>query len=721
MTGVRALITGWGIVSALGSGVSATQSHLAAGVKGIHPLSLFPTPGNTPLPVGQVHLPLREHSIPRTHQLARMAADQAMADARRMPDAVVVGTTTGGMHTTERLLESNVIDPAAYRWHAAGSVAEDLAARFNCKGAVMTVSTACSSGAVAIKIALEMIRTGTARCVLTGGADALCRLTYYGFNMLQLIDPQGARPLDKNRRGMSVAEGAAMLLLTTDDSRNAAAELLGAGLSCDAYHPAAPQPEGRGAYQAMISALGDAGCSASEIDYINLHGTGTPDNDLAEARAIMRLFKDRQPPASSVKGALGHPLAAAGAVEAVIAGICLSGQWIPANTGTDSPDPALGLHPVMTPRKTPVRTVLSNSFGFGGNNAAVVIGSPTAQGSRTGRTTGPMPVRASACMTGAGATDRTLACINSGEICAGTLTADEMGSHLPGKIVRRLKCLPRLVMALADEAYRYSGDLEPPTDIFFGTGWGALSETYGFLESLFNTGDRFSSPTDFIGSVHNAPAGQVAMMFGATGTNVTTTGGDYSFEQALMSAGLLGPVTGRSTLVVGADEYHEKLSGLFDPSVMVGGTPSAGGGALILGPGTSVSEVTVFATFYALTDNHSDIVDALVQQLGGSARINAEFGAVLVGIPAAFKKAGMAQLAAFISRTEFNRPVIEYRKFTGEFASASAVAASMAVEFTKEGQVPGAICNGQTGSLAGRGILVLGLGSAVTAVEVMRR
>ena len=309
-----------------------------------------------------------------------MAADQAMADARRMPDAVVVGTTTGGMHTTERLLESNVIDPAAYRWHAAGSVAEDLAARFNCKGAVMTVSTACSSGAVAIKIALEMIRTGTARCVLTGGADALCRLTYYGFNMLQLIDPQGARPLDKNRRGMSVAEGAAMLLLTTDDSRNAVAELLGAGLSCDAYHPAAPQPEGRGAYQAMISALGDAGFSASEIDYINLHGTGTPDNDLAEARAVMRLFKDRQPPASSVKGALGHPLAAAGAVEAVIAGICLSGQWIPANTGTDSPDPALGLHPVMTPRKIPVRTVLSNSFGFGGNNAAVVIGSPTAHG-----------------------------------------------------------------------------------------------------------------------------------------------------------------------------------------------------------------------------------------------------------------------------------------------------------------------------------------------------
>jgi 3-oxoacyl-[acyl-carrier-protein] synthase I len=714
----RVFIAGMGIISPLGSGVAETRSALAGGLGGLSPLTLFPTPGNLPLPVGQVKCPLADPSIPRTHQLARIAADQAMADCREVVDIVVVGTTTGGMHTTERLLKTQNDDPGAFRYHSAGSVSEDLAARFGCKGAALTVSTACSSGAVAIKLALEMLRTGRARVALAGGADSLCRLTYHGFSALQLIDPQGARPLDKTRRGMSLAEGAAMLLLVAGDSSHAVAELLGAGLSCDAFHPAAPHPEGHGAYSAMMAALGDAGLAGSEIDYINLHGTGTVDNDLAEARAVNRLFGDSSPLVSSVKGSVGHPLAAAGAIEAVIAVMAIAENRVPANTGCSLPDPELKLTPVITPQRARVRTVLSNSFGFGGNNAALVIGQRAAREIPAQPPAGPMSVIGSGCVTGAGDTDRTWLQMSAGASCQGVVNVDQISSHLAPQVVRRLKYLPRLAMALAHEAHRRSGATPPPSSVFFGTGLGAQSETYGFLTKLYESGEKFSSPTDFVGSVHNAPAGHVAIMCGATGPNVTMTGGDDSFEQALLTACLLGREMGKSALVIGADEYHEKLSRLFDPSVLLSDIPSAGGAALLLSSASTVPGVTVFPVFHGLADTHLDVVAALVQCLGGPERIHTRFGVLLAGIPAACRQEGAAQLDAFLSCSGFKEAVIEYRRLTGEFSSASAVAAFMAVRFTQEGVVPGPLCGGRALRLAGKGSLVIGFGKCVTAIEV---
>jgi 3-oxoacyl-(acyl-carrier-protein) synthase len=714
----RVFVTGMGIISPLGSGVAETRSALMGGVRGISPLSLFPTPGNFPLPVGQVKCPDGDPSIPRTHQLARIAADQAMANCREAPDMVVIGTTTGGMHTTERLLKMRNADPEAYRFHSAGSVSEDLAARYGCKGATLTVSTACSSGAVAIKIALEMLRTGRARIALAGGADSLCRLTYHGFNTLQLMDPQGARPLDKTRRGISVAEGAAMLLLVAGDSSNAVAEILGAGLTCDAFHPVAPHPEGQGAYSAMMAALEDAGLACSEIDYINLHGTGTVDNDLAEARAVKRLFGDSPAPVSSVKGSIGHPLAAAGAIEAVIAVMAITENLVPANIGCSLPDPELKLIPVATPRRMGVRTVLSNSFGFGGNNAALVIGQRAAREPPPRALAGPMSVIASACVTGAGNTDSTWLKMSAGASCQGILSADQISGDLPPRVVRRLKWLPRLAMALAHEAHGRGGAGPPPASVFLGTGLGALSETYGFLTNLYESGEKFSSPTDFVGSVHNASAGHVAIMCGATGPNVTMTGGDYSFEQALLSACYLGREDGKRAMVIGADEYHEKLSPLFDPSALLGGIPSAGGAALLLSSGLKPSSVTVFPVFYGMAGANPDIVSALVQRLGGPEQIRARFGVLLAGIPAADHQRGKAQLDAFLSHSGFREPVVEYRRLTGEFSSASAVATFMAVRFTQEGSVPGPLSCGHTLPLAGKGSLVFGLGKCVTAIEV---
>ena len=332
-----------------------------------------------------------------------------------------------------------------------------------------------------------------------------------------------------------------------------------------------------------------------------------------------------------------------------------------------------------------------------------------------------MLVTSSACMTGAGTTDRTLTRLRAGESCKGVLRLDDISAILPAHRVRRLKCLPRMVMALAEDARTRSGTKDPPASIFFGTGWGALSETNAFFKGLFETGERFPSPTDFIGSVHNAPAGQVAMMFGTTGANVTTTGGDASFEQALIAAGYLGREEGRMTLVVGADEYHEPLSALFDPSVRADDIPSAGGAALLLNPDSTAAGVTVFPAFCARAGKDADFTATLVNSLGGPERIRARFGALLAGIPAAQRQTGVAQLEAFRVCSGITLPEIDYRKLIGEFASASAVALFMAVHFTQAGTIPGPLCNGRFTRLVDKGILVLGFGNHVTAVEVLQQ
>jgi 3-oxoacyl-[acyl-carrier-protein] synthase-1/3-oxoacyl-[acyl-carrier-protein] synthase II len=297
----------------------------------------------------------------------------------------------------------------------------------------------------------------------------------------------------------------------------------------------------------------------------------------------------------------------------------------------------------------------------------------------------------------------------------------EITAHLDARQVRRLRYLPRLVMALAAEAHRRSGAKEPPSAIFFGTGWGALSETNGFLKSLFETGERFPSPTDFVGSVHNAAAGQAAIMLGATGANVTTSGGDYSFEQALTAACLLNRRESRRALVIGADEYHASLSPLLDESVRMGDVPSAGGGALLLSSDPTAADVSIFPAFYALAANDPEVPAALVQRLGGSERIRAAFGLVLAGVPRACRPSGAGQLERFINACGFQGPVIDYRKFIGEFASASAVAAALGVKFTQTGTIPGSLCGGAAIGLKGKGTLVLAFGKFITAMEIRPR
>ena len=646
----RARIAGTGIVCALGSDQGCVMAAIAEGQSGLRPLTRFKIGHPPSLPVGQVPDLTEAPDSPLCHQLARMAADQAMTSCSEPLEAIVLGVTTGGMATTEELLKQDCRRPEAYRYHALGTVAEELAHRFHCRGPVLTVSTACSSGAAAIGVALAMIRSGCYRRILTGGVDSLCRLTYYGFKSLQLIDPQGCRPLDQERRGMSVAEGAGMLLLESCMENQDGIEILGAGFSCDAHHPAQPHPQGLGAIAAMQAALQDAGIKRRQIDYINLHGTGTADNDRSEARAIGTLFDHGPPPLSSIKGAIGHSLAASGAIEAAMSAHCIAHGLMPANIGCCVPDPDLLLTPLKRSVSRPIQTVLSNSFGFGGNNTALVIGRsdlsyhPNPGG--LGRShQHPLTLLDCSFLTGAGFSTPTLENLSAGRSCHGRLDAKALGQGLPGPAIRRLKRLSLMTLALWHHACPRQS--EPKlSSVFLGSGWGSLSETHDFLQSLFDSNEKFASPTDFIGSVHNAAAGQVALMAQATGTNLTLSGGDYSFEQALFCAQAMTRDE-ETTLVIGADEGHDKFSPLFDPSAAADKALSEGGGALILkrtaepiGPRVSLKH---FAAGFGPTPDWDDVI----ARLGGAASIRSHYGLILAGLPAAQRALCRKQLDRF--------------------------------------------------------------------------
>ncbi len=720
---MRVFVTSLGIISPIGENASQTVAALETAACGLAPLALFPSSVEPPLPSGEV-TSFIPGTVPRTHGLALIAAREAMAVSHGHPDAMVIGVTTGGMPASELFLKKNAPDPEKFRYHGIGTVAHYLAGALGCHGPVLTVSTACSSGMVALKIALELLKSGKARRVLAGGVDGLCRLTYYGFNSLQLVDPAGARPFDKDRRGMSVGEGAAMLLLeaATDPPAGALAEVLAVGLTCDAYHPAAPHPDGAGAVQAMREALAGAGCAASDIDYINLHGTGTLDNDAAEARALQALFRTMPlPPASSIKGAVGHTLGAAGAINAAISVLSIVHGILPANTGCCLPDPALQLIPVSSPLRRPVSTVLSNAFGFGGNNASIVLSKPAATGVsvQTKSRSTAFAVLGSSCLTGAGNFAQTLAGLREGAGISGMAPAKAIMAGLNESAVRRLKRLPRMALSLAIAAHGSSGCAEPPASVFFGTGWGGLSETHDFLSRLFSTEERFTSPIDFIGSVHNAPAGQVAIHFQAKSANITLTDGDYSFEQALFSAGLIAHEALGTTMVIGADEYHEKLTPLFDASAACASIASDGGCGLLLQPIDAARGVRIAPLFLSNDPCSDRTMQNLILVLGGSENISKKYGAIFAGIPAASRDKGREQLALFINAAGCDCPVIDYREITGEFASASAVAAVIAVDCVRAGELPAGLCRAASGSLHGRGILLLGLGQCITAVEIL--
>ena len=301
--------------------------------------------------------------------------------ARRV--GLFLGTSTSGILETELAYRTRDAATGAlptrlsYRGsHCPFSVADFARRHLGIEGPALTISTACSSSAKVFAAAARQLALGVIDAAVVGGVDSLCLTTLYGFSSLQPTSPQPARPYDAQRDGISVGEGAAFALLERPDGQTAGGavvRLLGCGESSDAHHMSAPHPQGLGARLAMEAALRSAGLTPAAVDYINLHGTATVANDAAEGQAVAQLFGARVP-CSSTKGATGHTLGAAGAVEAVIGALALTQGWIPGSPGTRELDPAIDLDYRMAGTAAPLTTMLSNSFGFGGSNCALVLG-----------------------------------------------------------------------------------------------------------------------------------------------------------------------------------------------------------------------------------------------------------------------------------------------------------------------------------------------------------
>jgi 3-oxoacyl-(acyl-carrier-protein) synthase len=383
MTRPAIALSGLGIVSAVGRGLEATLAALRAGASGLGPLTRFSSPRNGHHPVAEV---LGVTRAPRTRALARVALEEALSAARlpypRERIALVLGTCVGGMPESEDALAAHLagsrFDPDVWRHHACGETTAALAEELELGGPALTLSNACSSGAQALASGSELLQLGLADAVVAGGADALCRLTLNGFAALLAMDPRGCRPFDRARGGMSLGEGAAFCVLErADDARargaHAPVQLAGSANTCDAHHPTAPEPEGRGAEAAMRLALASAGLEPAAVDYVNAHGTGTRDNDSAEGKALARVFGARAPAISSTKGVFGHTLGAAGAIEAVVCALALTRELLPGTARLEEPDPECPVEVLRSSRPGRPRAALSNSFGFGGNNTVLVF------------------------------------------------------------------------------------------------------------------------------------------------------------------------------------------------------------------------------------------------------------------------------------------------------------------------------------------------------------
>jgi 3-oxoacyl-[acyl-carrier-protein] synthase II len=402
MTRRRVAITGIGIVSALGVTREATWSGLLAGACGVGPVTVFDTEGYRSRVAAEVATaeidallsPLERRRWSRSDRFGVVAAGEALADAGLLEGAVdprrigvFLGAGTSDLIRNEQYQHTTTsrgIEHArpSQAWnHFSSTPVDVIAGRFGLEGRRSCVVAACASSTIAIGQAADAVRSGRLDAALAGGTDALARLTFSGFNALRLMDQEPCRPFDRGRAGMNIGEGAGILVLEEMDRAKARGahiygELAGYSFACEAYHPTAPEPDGQPVRSVMLSALEDARIDIDEVDHVNAHGTATPQNDRAEARAFRSVFGSRTPhvPVTSLKSIIGHCLGAAGALEAAALALTVSRGAIPPTINHAETDPECEIDVVAnTAREQRVRCGMSTSLGFGGNDAALVI------------------------------------------------------------------------------------------------------------------------------------------------------------------------------------------------------------------------------------------------------------------------------------------------------------------------------------------------------------
>ena len=723
------LVTGTGVVSAIGLGKAETLEALLNGRSGVGQLQYLKTE-HKEFPVGEVKLTdaemrsrlgIADDAITtRTALMGMLALEEALQDAgltkEMLPNVgFISGTTVGGMDMSEQFYLDYIHSEAHKEYiaaHDCGSCTEMTAAHFGKFAFVTTLSTACSSAANAIILGANMIRCGEADIVVVGGSECITKFHLNGFNSLMILDTAPCRPFDATRNGLNLGEGAAYLVLETEESAQrrgvkAQALLSGYGNACDAFHQTASSPDGEGAYRAMKEALELAGIQPSEIDYINAHGTGTPNNDASESHAMMRLFGDNVPPVSSTKPFTGHTTSASGSIEAVFCILALQHGFLPVNLNW-SQAMEDGIVPVSQPTKKTLKHVLCNAFGFGGNDSSLLLSSVKVPELVEGPTLndGVSTLRPAQCST-------TCYVLAAKQISLQQpLNEDWMQDPVvydapfarsidpsykdyvsPIEARRMGKILKRAV-ATSKEALNASG-LDTVDAIITGTGYGCIENTEFFLDALSNEGEQLLKPTYFMQSTHNTISSLVAIQTKNHGYNVTYAHKGISFDSALQDAWLqfrLGKIN--SALVGGHDEMTETFYRILKKGGVMGQDDERCGEAavsVVLGSALRQAQgphplckLTGFQMLHQPTTNTlMDVVARLLQAAGKSL---ADVDYILTGISGHYD-----QDEAYLheAKTLFgDKPLLKFKHLFGESFTSSGIGLYVAAQCLKTGRVP---------------------------------
>ena len=390
-------ITGMGIISSIGNNVEENLNSLTSGKHGISDITLFETRHKGHIKTGEIKLSNAElseklklkenHHATRTALLGMVAAKEAIESAKiininEYKTGLISSTSVGGMDMTEKYFYSYEDFPEQQKYidsHDAGNSSLLIADYLGLEGLVSTISTACSSAANAIMMGAKLIKNGVLDRVIVGGTDALSKFTLNGFNTLMILTDSYNTPFDNDRKGLNLGEAAAFIVLESDevvkrDNKKVLGYLSGYGNANDAHHQTASSENGQGAYLAMEKALKVSGLDKEQIDYINVHGTATPNNDLSEGIAMIRIFgENKVPDFSSTKAFTGHTLAAAAGIEAVYSLLAIQNNIIFPNLNFKTKMEEFDLIPVTELKEKNINHVLSNSFGFGGNCSTLIF------------------------------------------------------------------------------------------------------------------------------------------------------------------------------------------------------------------------------------------------------------------------------------------------------------------------------------------------------------
>ena len=576
-------ITGLGIICAIGNNCQQVLDSLVNKKTGVGMMKNLQS-CHKELPVGEVKLsddelktllglPV-ESLYSRTTLLGAVAVRQAMADAGLSADMLVgkkvvliSGTTVGGMDVTERILvemrdtlqtpNTQQQSPVDYvKRHDCGSTTNEIVQICGLDCEVCTISTACSSAINSIIVGCEMLRSGEADIVIAGGSEALSKFHLNGFNTLHILDTEVCRPFDATRVGLNLGEGAGFVVLQKEYV-NAKAYIGGYGNKCDAFHQTASSDDGEGAYLAMREVLESSGIDKSQIDYINAHGTGTPNNDPSESVALKRIFGNDIPLVSSTKGFTGHTTSASGSIETVICVLAMQNNFVPVSYGFNHPDEAC-IHPFGGDDKQHrMDYVICNSFGFGGNDSSLLLmkyDRPLPP---------PSPVEREPECERMAFIEGNLERLD--EFIVADITIDSMEQladykeYISPKEGRRMGKLMKAATLTSLMALREAG-IECPDAIITATANGMLETSEKFLVDMVDNGEETLSPTLFMQSTHNTIGSAIAIRTKCHGYNITYTQGKDSMKWALRDAERLIRMGKAKTVLVGC---HDESSPLF--------------------------------------------------------------------------------------------------------------------------------------------------------------